>query len=46
MSDIKIQSDCEHAELNRANGIVCVPTDLCPLCEREKLTPEERDENY
>lgn len=44
MTDIEIRSDCEHAELNRANGIVCIPTDLCNLCKREEMTPEERNE--
>lgn len=42
MSDIEIRSDCEYAELNRANGIVCTPMNKCNLCEQEEMTPEER----
>ena len=45
MSDTEIRSDCEYAELNRANGIVCIPTDLCNLCEQEQMTPEERHDS-
>lgn len=42
MSESEIRSDCPYAELNRDNGIICIPTSLCNLCKRKRLTPEER----
>jgi len=38
----EIRDGYPHEELNRDNGIICIPMNLCNLCEREKLTPEER----
>ena len=39
---MEIRDDCKYAEINRDNGIECVPGNLCNLCERRELNPEER----
>jgi hypothetical protein len=39
---MEIRDGCKYAELNEDNGISCTPGDLCNLCERKTLTPEER----
>lgn len=43
-SKITIREGCPYGELNRDNGIICIPMDLCHLCKRKTMTPEERAE--
>jgi len=39
MSETSKMEHCDYAELNRANGIICVPLDKCVLCKKAASKP-------
>jgi hypothetical protein len=41
-----VRDECPYEDLNRSNGITCVPMDLCNLCRAKKMSPEVQEKQY